>query len=504
MEVIMADREIRKTGGAEDTHETQSTQDGLKARRLEDVQDGLKMRGTQSAQSRLEVLEPEGVPNQLKLRKAQGAYDEQDEIWMREALRLAENGRGHVSPNPMVGAVIVKDGIVIGQGWHENYGGLHAERNALKDCRRRGNDPQGATIYVSLEPCCHYGKTPPCTEAIIENQLGRVVFGAWDPNPLVAGEGIRILQEAGIETAGPVCEPECLAVNRVFFHYITRGTPYIVMKYAMTADGKIACVTGDSKWVTGEGARKYVHETRRWLRGIMVGINTVLQDDPMLDCRLEDDPVNPVRIICDSRLRMPADSRIAQTADKIPTIVAYTEAGAAELDAESAAESGAADGGEYGMDARSTGAESRRASGVDSEKKTSRHLAPVQERKRALTDCGIELLAVEADGDGHVDLKALMKALGEKKIDGILLEGGSELNFSALRAGIVSEVHVYIAPKMVGGMAAKSPVSGAGIERMEDCIRLSKPEISFFEPDLLLKYRVLEAAIEKNEKSGQE
>ena len=251
--------------------------------------------------------------------------ERKDREWMQLALDLAGRGEGHVSPNPMVGAVVVRDGELLGQGWHQYCGGLHAERNALKDCRERGNDPQGATIYVTLEPCCHYGKTPPCTEAIMENKLSRVVFGAWDPNPLVAGKGIQILKDAGIETDGPVLERECLDKNRIFFHYITTGTPYVIMKYAMTADGKIACVTGDSKWVTGDAARKHVHETRRAVSGIMVGIHTVLQDDPMLDCRLENDPVNPVRIICDSRMRIPMESRIVRSAKDIRTIVAYVE-----------------------------------------------------------------------------------------------------------------------------------------------------------------------------------
>ena len=389
-----------------------------------------------------------------------------DRKWMQAALDLAGNGEGHVHPNPLVGAVIVKDGEVIGNGWHEYCGGLHAERNALKDCRERGNDPQGATIYVTLEPCCHYGKTPPCTEAIIENRLGRVVFGAWDPNPLVAGKGIQILRDAGIETEGPVMEEECLAKNKIFFHYITRKMPYVIMKYAMTADGKIACVTGDSRWVTGESAREHTHRTRRAVTAIMAGINTVLQDDPMLNCRLEDDPVNPVRIICDSRLRIPLESRIVQTAGEIPTIVAYRRDAADE-----------------------NGDEKQRLAA---------------ERAKVLEEAGIELIPVGADSEGHTDLKELMRILGEKKIDSILLEGGGELNYSALRSGIVSCVQAYIAPKIVGGAAAKSPVGGAGIEKMTDCVTLSVPQISTFGPDILLTFDVLssEAAKETENNGG--
>ena len=378
--------------------------------------------------------------------------ERKDREWMQLALDLAGRGEGHVSPNPMVGAVVVRDGELLGQGWHQYCGGLHAERNALKDCRERGNDPQGATIYVTLEPCCHYGKTPPCTEAIMENKLSRVVFGAWDPNPLVAGKGIQILKDAGIETDGPVLERECLDKNRIFFHYITTGTPYVIMKYAMTADGKIACVTGDSKWVTGDAARKHVHETRRAVSGIMVGIHTVLQDDPMLDCRLENDPVNPVRIICDSRMRIPMESRIVRSAKDIRTIVAYVE-------------------------------DPKRNGGIFTDE--------ALRKAEALGAEGVELVAVSADADGHVDLKRLMKILGEMKIDSILLEGGGELNFSAVKAGIVSLVQTYIAPKIIGGAGAKPPVGGAGIEKMSDCIQLSQPEMTVFGQDILLEYRVL-------------
>lgn len=376
-----------------------------------------------------------------------------DRKWMQKALDLAGRGEGHVHPNPMVGAVIIKDGELIGQGWHEYCGGLHAERNALKDCRERGNDPEGATMYVTLEPCCHYGKTPPCTEAIMENRLGRVVFGAWDPNPMVAGKGIQILRDAGIEAEGPLLEQECLDKNRIFFHYITTGMPYVVMKYAMTADGKIACVTGDSKWVTGEAARAHTHRTRRALTGIMVGINTVLKDDPMLNCRAEDDPVDPVRIICDSRLRIPMDSQLVKTADQIPVMVAYVE-----------------------NNADPEGTEAQRAAA---------------EKAELLKQKGVELIPVPADESGHADLRALMRILGEKKIDSILLEGGGELNFSALKAGVVSKVQAYIAPKLIGGAGARTPVGGAGIEKMADCVQLSEPKISVYGDDILLEFDVI-------------
>lgn len=393
--------------------------------------------------------------------KIRNEQNKNDREWMRLALELAGRGAGHVSPNPMVGAVIVKNGKLIGEGWHQYCGGLHAERNALADCRERGNDPRGATIYVTLEPCCHYGKTPPCTEAIVENGLARVVFGAWDPNPLVAGKGIRILQDAGIETAGPVMEEECREKNRIFFHYITSGMPYVIMKYAMTADGKIACVTGDSRWVTGETARRHVHKTRRAVSGIMAGIGTVLSDDPMLNCRLKEDPVNPVRIICDSRLRIPEDSQIIRTAREIPTIIAYVPG---------------------------------RGKGT-----------ALTEKAERLTGSGAEPVPVDADDSGRIDLQKLMKILGERKIDSILLEGGSELNFSAMKAGIVSRIQVYLAPKIVGGADAKTPVGGAGIGRMADAVLLSLPKMTSLGQDILLEYDVLQPdAAEKEQRERKD
>ena len=238
---------------------------------------------------------------------------ENDEAFMRLALSLAEKGMGRTSPNPMVGAVIVKDGRIIGQGYHEAYGGLHAERNALLSC---SESPEGADLYVTLEPCCHYGKQPPCTQAILAAGIRRVAVGCTDPNPLVAGKGIALLSSRGIQVTEPVLEEECRKLNRIFFHYIRTKRPFVVLKSAMTLDGKIACATGDSRWVTGETARAQVHRMRGRYRGIMVGIGTVLADDPMLNCRVEGG-VDPVRIICDSNLHIPLASQIVKTASEI-------------------------------------------------------------------------------------------------------------------------------------------------------------------------------------------
>ncbi len=354
-------------------------------------------------------------------------FMQEKEEYMRRALELARKGEGHTSPNPMVGCVVVKDGRIISEGYHEKYGEFHAERNALTRCTE---DTTGADLYVTLEPCCHQGKTPPCTDIIIEKKIARVFVGSMDSNPLVAGKGVQILREHGIYVETGILEEECLKLNEVFYHYITTKTPFVVMKYAMTLDGKIACATGDSKWVTGEIARAQVHRMRGRYRGIMVGIGTVLADDPMLNCRVEGG-VDPVRIICDSNLHIPLESQIVKTASEIETIVACSQ------------------------------------EALEAERK--------QEKIRKLKEAGIQLIGTE--GAHGVNLVELMKKLGEQNIDSILLEGGGTLNASALEDGIVNKVYAYIAGKLIGGMDARSPVEGMGIDRMADAITLKDMEI---------------------------
>lgn len=244
-----------------------------------------------------------------------------DQEYMRRAIELAKRGEGWTSPNPLVGAVIVKNDRIIGEGYHARYGEYHAERNALRACLEPA---EGADLYVTLEPCCHYGKQPPCVEAIVQAGIKRVFVGSDDPNPLVAGKGIQYLRERGIAVETHVLKEECDQLNPVFFHFIRRKAPYVVMKYAMTLDGKIAAYTGASKWVTGEEARAYVQQERHRYRGIMVGVGTVLADDPMLNCRMPGGR-NPVRIICDTHLRTPLTSRIVRTAKEISTILAVCE-----------------------------------------------------------------------------------------------------------------------------------------------------------------------------------
>lgn len=359
-----------------------------------------------------------------------------DEQFMRRAIALAEKGVGRVNPNPLVGAVIVKNGVIIGEGYHEKYGELHAERNAFKNCKA---SPEGADMYVTLEPCCHYGKQPPCVDAVIENKIKRVFIGSDDPNPLVAGGGIKKLREHGIEVHTGILKDECDALNEIFFHYISTKTSYVMMKYAMTADGKIASRTGDSRWISNEKSRRITHEDRNRYAAIMVGIGTVLADDPSLTCRIENGN-DPIRIICDSKMRLPLDSEIAKTANTVRTIVAAAMQNA--------------------------------------------------EREKALNEKGIEVIYVP-DQNGHVDLAELMRKLGEMQIDSVILEGGGELNFAALQSGIVNKVKVFTAPKIIGGTDAKTPVSGSGIELMKNAVKLKLRAVSPVDGDIMAEYDVI-------------
>ena len=357
------------------------------------------------------------------------------QYYMQRALQLAELGRGHTNPNPMVGAVIVKNNKIIGEGYHQYCGGLHAERNAFLNCLE---DPSGADLYVTLEPCCHHGRTPPCTDIIIEKNIKNVFIGSTDPNSLVAGKGIALLREKGIQVQTGILKEKCDDLNTVFFHYIKTKQPYVVMKYAMTADGKIATVTGDSKWITSQKAREQVHHMRNALSAIMVGIGTVIADNPLLNCRIPGGK-NPIRIICDSTLKIPLTSQIVQTAKEIPTIIAFAK----------------------------------------------------QEHKKQqmLEKAGIQLLYLPNQA-GKVDLKALMKVLGEQEIDSVLLEGGATLNACALEYGIVQKIAVYIAPKIFGGNQAKTPIGGKGISFAKDAYGLCFKNCSKNGEDLLLEYDV--------------
>ncbi len=356
------------------------------------------------------------------------------EKYMRTALDLAKKGIGKVNPNPLVGAVIVKNGKIISGGFHEKYGGFHAERNAILNC---SEDLTGAEMYVTLEPCCHHGKTPPCTDIIIKSGIKRVVIGCVDDNPIVKNKGIQILKNNGIEVITGVLEKECRKLNEIFFHYIKNKTPFVIMKYAMTADGKIASATGDSKWITDEPSRIHVHETRNQVMGIMAGIGTVLSDNPLLTCRIKDG-TNPTRIICDSKLRIPINSNIVNTAKEIPTIIACGK-------------------------------------NIDPNK------------KKELEERGVEIINTNTE---QTDLKALMKILGERGIDSVLLEGGGTLNYTALKEGIVNKIHVYIGHKIIGGAAAKTPVGGLGIDLIKNAVILEPENIEKIGKDLFIEYSI--------------
>ena len=358
-----------------------------------------------------------------------------DSDYMKIALQLAEKGCGFTAPNPMVGAVIVKDEKIIGEGWHQKYGEAHAERNALAQCVE---DPTGAVMYVTLEPCCHQGKQPPCVDAIIEAGIKRVVIGSEDPNPLVRGKGIKILKEHGIAVTEHVLSEECRRLNEVFFHFIQTKRPFVVMKYAMTMDGKIATKTGASKWITEETARQHVAWQRHRYTAIMVGVGTVLADDPLLTCRVEGGE-NPIRIICDTSLQTPVTAQVIQTANQIPTILATC--------------------------------------------------CQNQERAYIYKKAGCQILQVH-EKRGHVDLQHLMKLLGEKKIDSILLEGGGTLNWAAISDGIVQKVQAYVAPKLFGGKDAKTSIEGEGIEIPSEAIRLKNSHVISLGDDFLIESEV--------------
>ena len=358
-----------------------------------------------------------------------------DQDYMKRAIELAKRGAGWTSPNPMVGAVIVKDGRIIGEGWHRRCGELHAERNALAALTEPA---EGATIYVTLEPCCHYGRTPPCTEAILEHGIARVVIGSRDPNPLVAGKGARLLREHGVEVIEDFLREECDAINPVFFKYITTRQPYVVMKYAMTLDGKIAAYTGASKWITGEAARAHVHGLRGRCSAIMAGIGTVIADDPMLNCRIAG-AHQPLRVVVDSHLRIPESSQLVKSAREFPLLIACADEN--------------------------------------------------PEKAAALQKAGAEVVCLPG-ADGRVDLKALMTCLGERSIDSVLVEGGGELHEACMQEKIVDHVCAYIAPKLLGGRDAKTPIEGIGADCPDNAAMLENLQITQLERDLLLEYDV--------------
>lgn len=352
---------------------------------------------------------------------------------MKLALELAEKGKGKVNSNPMVGAVIVKNEKIIGQGYHKCYGEAHAEINAFNSVVK---DISGSTMYVTLEPCSHYGKTGPCVNKIIENKISKVVVGSLDPNPIVSGTGVKKLREAGVEVIVGVLEEECKKLNEVFMKYIVCKKPFITLKSAMSLDGKIATAKGESKWITGEKARREVHKLRNEVLGIMVGVNTIIKDNPELTCRLKNGK-NPIRIVVDSTLRIPISSNVVTDVNKARTIVATTN---------------------------------------------------VSDKNKILEleNLGVEVLIIKSK-DKRVDLNELVAKLGELNIDSILLEGGSTLSFSAINSGIVDKLQIYISPKIIGGELSKTPVGGSGIELLSDAFKVEDLTSKFVGEDILLE-----------------
>lgn len=355
--------------------------------------------------------------------------------FMKRALELAQKGIGYTKPNPLVGAVIVRDGKIIGEGYHEIYGSHHAEINAFNNAIE---DVRGATMYVTLEPCSHYGRTPPCANAIVEKGIKKVVIGLLDPNPLVSGRGIEILKNNGIEVVTGILTDEGKKLNEIFLKYITTNLPFGILKTAMTLDGKIASANGDSKWITNEFSRQYVHELRHRVSGIMVGIGTVLTDDPELTTRLKNrDGVDPIRIIVDSTAKIPLSAKVLNLDSKVKTIVATTE------------------------------------------------MADKQ-KLRDIKSKGAEIIITPLKNN-RVDLSNLMKQLGQREIDSVLIEGGAALNFSALEEGIVDKIISFIAPKIIGGATSKTPVGGEGISYMKNAIKLNGIQISRFKEDIMIE-----------------
>lgn len=363
-------------------------------------------------------------------------WSDEDRKYMTRAMALAAKGEGFVNPNPLVGAVIVREGRIIGEGWHHRYGMAHAERDALAACTE---NPEGATMYVTLEPCCHYGKQPPCTDAIMASGISEVIVGLTDPNPKVAGKGIEILRNAGIEVRTGLMEDEIRKQNRVFLKYIQQKRPWVVLKSAMTLDGRIASRTGDSKWVTGEEARQFVQKLRSRCMGIMAGRGTVEADNPMLNCRI-DGMRSPVRILPDSMASLALDSNIVKTAGQYKTILFHL----ADAPADKLAALGAA--------------------GVET----------------------VECRGVAGGGGMAVDPEDMLDRLGAAGIDSLLLEGGGELNWSFVSKELVDEYYLFYAPKIIGGRNAVAAVAGNGFGKMGDAAELRVDSVQMIGKDILV------------------
>ena len=358
---------------------------------------------------------------------------------MLKALELARKGK--TSPNPMVGAVLVKNNRIIAEGFHSRAGGPHAEVVAL---RKAGGKARGADLYVNLEPCCHVGRTPPCTDAIIQSGVTRVFIGMKDPNKLVKGKGIRILKAAGIKVSAGLMKKDCEKLNEVFVKVMKTGMPFVTVKTAMSLDGKIATREGDSRWISGVKSRDFVHELRNQNDAILVGTNTILKDNPQLTCRLKKKRGrHPARIILDRRNRIPLTAKVF------------------------------------------TNSQTQRVVYVSGSKLSTK-------REQLLKTKNIEVLKVKTLKSGF-DLKQLMKLLAQKELNSILIEGGGEINSSALEAGIVDRVFAFISPILVGGQQAPSPIGGEGVAKITKAMRLGNMKVIPIGDDLMVEAEICSA-----------
>lgn len=352
---------------------------------------------------------------------------------MKRAIELAKKGEGRVNPNPLVGAVIVKDGKIIGEGYHEKIGGNHAEINAFNNCTEKA---KGGTLYVNLEPCSHYGKTPPCVDRIIEERISEVYISIKDPNPKVGGRGIEKLKENGVKVSLGLLEKESGRLNEIFIKYMEDEYPFVVLKGGISLDGKISTKTGESMWITGEESRKHAHGLRNKYSGILVGIETVIGDDPRLTCRVENGN-NPTRIIVDSSLRIPIGSEILKKQDGAKTIIGTLK---------------------------------------NSNK----------DKKEKLKSLGIEIIELSEE-KGRVNLRELFKKLKDREIDSVLIEGGGTINYSALETDLVDKIYLYIAPKIIGGKDSKTFVEGEGIDLLSNSYNFNIENIQILGEDVLLE-----------------
>jgi diaminohydroxyphosphoribosylaminopyrimidine deaminase/5-amino-6-(5-phosphoribosylamino)uracil reductase len=356
----------------------------------------------------------------------------EDERWMKRALRLAEKGRGRTSPNPMVGAVLVKDGKVVGEGFHAKAGEAHAEIVALQQA---GEGARGTILYLNLEPCTHHGKTPPCAPQVVEAGVKRVVIGMEDPNPLVKGKGIEMLRRAGLDVEVGILEKECRRLNEAFCKYILKKEPFVILKVAATLDGKMATRNGDSKWISGEASRRFVHKLRDQVDGVLVGIGTVLKDDPMLTARIRGGR-DPYRIILDSQLKIPEEAKVIGS-NPAKAIIASTE------------------------------------------------LAP-KDKIEKLEKRGVKILIFDSIG-GKVNLRACLSKLGEIGMTNLLVEGGSQVNGSFLDEGLIDKLLLFLSPRLMGDHQALGIFGGEGVSNLQEAIALKEIKTKRVGEDIFLE-----------------